>query len=197
MGCTADKLAATLTPDPSQELLSAYAQGLDLLAAKHILLQTYDPNGGQVYSDEQARTLAQQIIDALNATPTPQQFENLMAIYNSDPGMTAYPEGYLFSKGEMVEEFETAVRQLTVGAYTAEPVKSVYGYHIIPRLDPTRLTELKTRYQNAVLDALADTWVDSATVTVNDVMLNKLNVQACYEQYFALLQQAAQQQPQG
>ncbi len=197
MGCKEEELAATLTPDPSQELLSAYAQGLDLLAAKHILIPTYDPNGGQVYSDEQARTLAGQIIDALNATPTPQQFENLMALYNSDPGMTSYPEGYLFSKGEMVEEFETAVRQLTVGAYTAEPVKSVYGYHIILRLDPAGLTELKARYQNAVLDALADTWVDSATVTVNDVMLGKLNVQACYEQYFALLQQAAQQQPQG
>lgn len=194
MGCTQDALAATLTPDPSQEILSAYAQGLDLLAAKHILLQTYDSNGGQVYSDEQARTLAQQIIDALNASPSMQQFENLMALYNDDPGMTAYPEGYLFSKGEMVEEFETAVRELAVGAYTAEPVKSVYGYHIILRLDPAGLTELKTRYQNAVLDALADTWVDSATVTVNDVMLNKLNVQACYEQYFALLQQQAAQQ---
>ncbi len=197
MGCKESELAAALTPDPSQELLSAYAQGLDLLAAKHILLQTYDPNGGKVYSDEQAQTLARQIIDALNATPTPQQFENLMALYNDDPGMTAYPEGYLFSKGEMVEEFETAVRGLSVGAYTAEPVKSPYGYHVILRLDPAGLTELKTRYQNAVLDALADAWVDSATVTANDVMLDQLNVRACYEQYFALLQQAAQQQQQG
>ncbi len=196
MGCKESELAAVLTPNPSQELLSAYAQGLDLLAAKHILLQTYDPQGGQVYSDEQAKTLAQQIIDALNATPTAQQFENLMALYNDDPGMTSYPEGYLFSKGEMVEEFETAVRQLSVGAYTVQPVKSVYGYHIILRLDPAGLTELKTRYQNAVLDALADTWVDSATVTANDVMLNQIDVKGCYEQYFALLQQAAQQQQQ-
>lgn len=194
MGCQAEDLAATLTPDPSQEVLSAYAQGLDLLAAKHILLQTYDPNGGQVYSDQQAQTLAQQIIDALNADPTMQQFENLMALYNDDPGMTAYPEGYLFSAGEMVEEFETAVRALSVGAYTAEPVKSVYGYHIILRLDPAGLSELKTQYQEAVLDDLADAWVDNSTVTVNDVMLDQLNVQACYEQYFALLQQQLAQQ---
>lgn len=194
MGCAAEDLAATLTPDPSQEVLSAYAQGMDLLAAKHILLQTYDPNGGQVYSDEQAQTFAQQIIDALNANPSMQQFENLMALYNDDPGMTAYPEGYLFSAGEMVEEFEAAVRELSIGAYTAQPVKSVYGYHIILRLDPAGLSEVKTRYQDKILDDLADVWVDSATVTVNDVMLNKLNVQACYEQYFALLQQQVQQQ---
>ncbi len=197
MGCkNTSELAATLTPNPSQEVLSAYAQGLDLLAAKHILLQTYDPQGGQVYSDEQARTLAGQIIDALNADPSMQQFDNLMAVYNNDPGMTTYPEGYLFSKGEMVEEFETATRQLSVGAYTAQPVKSVYGYHIILRVDPSGLAELKARYQSAELDKLADAWVNSATVTVNDVMLGQIDVKSCYEQYFALLQQAAQQQQQ-
>ncbi len=48
-----------------------------------------------------------------------------------------------------------------------------------------------------MLDDLADAWVDSATVTANDVMLGQLDVKGCYEQYFALLQQAAQQQQQG
>ncbi len=190
--CSVDDLAATLTPSPSKETLGAYAAGLDYLAAKHILIQTYDPKANTTLrSDEEAKALAQQIIDALDADPTPQQFQNLMALFNDDPGMSAYPQGYLFRPGEMVSEFETATRQLAVGAYTTQPVKSVYGYHIILRLDPADLDELKAAYQKAVLDSLAQSWADSATVTVNQVTLDKLKVQECYERYWELLRQQA------
>lgn len=192
LGCKADDLAATLTPNPSDEVLGAYANGLDYLAAKHILLKTYDPQGGQVYTDEQAKTLAQQIINAIDQNPTYQQFENLMALYGGDPGMQSYPEGYLFTKGEMVEEFENAVRELEVGGYSSEPVKSAYGYHVILRLDPAGLTQLKTAYQQAVLASLAQSWTQEATVTANDAMLGKLDVRGCYEAYFNQLQAQAQ-----
>lgn len=189
MACSTDELAATLNPAPSQETLGAYAAGLEYLAAKHILLQTWDPNGGSVYDDATAQSLAQDILDALAADPTELQFDQLRTVFNDDTGQPT--EGYLFRSGEMVEEFENATKQLSVGTYTAQPVKSVYGYHIILRLDPAGLEALKTAYQQSVLDSLAQSWADSATVTVNQVMLDQLDVKGCYEAYWALLRQQA------
>lgn len=185
--CSVDDLAATLTPSPSQETLGAYAAGLEYLAAKHILLQTWDPNGGEVYDDATAKALAQNILDVLAKDPTAQQFENLRLTFDDDAGQPA--EGYLFRPGEMVDEFESATKQLAVGTYTAEAVKSVYGYHIILRLDPAQLGALKTAYQQAVLDSLAQSWAASATVTANQVMLDQLDVRGCYEAYWELLRQ--------
>lgn len=186
LGCGVDDLAATLTPNPSQEVLSAYAQSMDYLAAKHILISTADPGtGGAIRSDAEAKSIAETVLDGLNQSPTLQQFENLISLYNEDPGMQHYPEGYLFTKGEMVEEFESAVRALGVGTYTLQPVKSAYGYHIILRLDPAQLTELKETYQKHVLSTLLQSWMSTATVTTNDVMLNQLDVRANYEAYLA------------
>lgn len=185
--CSVDDLAAKLTPSPSKETLGAYAAGLEYLAAKHILLQTYDPNGGEVYDDATAQALAKNILDVLAQDPTPQQFDALRTVFNDDAGQP--DEGYLFRPGEMVSEFENAVKQLQFGTYTTEAVKSVYGYHIILRLDPTELTALKTAYQQSVLNSLSQSWADSATVTVNQVTLDKLKVRECYENFLAQLRQ--------
>ena len=38
-----------------------------------------------------------------------------------------------FTRGAMVQEFERAVMNLTVGQLTREPVKTEFGYHIIKR----------------------------------------------------------------
>ena len=38
-----------------------------------------------------------------------------------------------FGRGKMVKEFEKAAFALDKGEYTKEPVKTVYGYHIILR----------------------------------------------------------------
>ncbi len=187
--CTVDELPAKLSPSPSKETLGAYAAGMEYLAAKHILLQTYDPNGGEVYDDATAQALAKNILDVLSGDPTPQQFDALRQVFSDDAGQPQ--EGYLFRPGEMVPEFENTVKGLQFGTYATEPVKSVYGYHIILRLDPTELTALKTAYQNAVLNSLAQSWVDSATVTVNQVMLDQLNVRGCYEDYWEQVRQQA------
>ena len=183
-GATPDTLAQVLTPSPSYEQLSAYAQQNDLLGAKHILIKTYDPStGAQIRSDDAALQTAQAVLDGLNQAPTSTQFDNLLALFNEDPGMSSNPEGYLFSAGQMVSEFESAVRALEMGAYTPEPVKSVYGYHIIWRVDPALMSDIVSEYREAVLEGAIDTWLASATVTLNTVELNKLDVAARYEAY--------------
>ncbi len=87
------------------------------LAAKHILV-----------SDE--ATASQILVELKNGA----DFDALMAQYSEDPGSQTNPEGYVFTEGEMVEEFETAVKSLKVGEISGS-VKSPYGYHIIKRLD--------------------------------------------------------------
>ncbi|MBE7024698.1 MAG: hypothetical protein E7408_01415 [Ruminococcaceae bacterium] len=69
-----------------------------------------------------------------------EDFDALIAEYNTDPGMEANPNGYVFTKGEMVPSFEEAAFAAAVDSIT-EPVQSVYGYHIIRRLALPPLTE--------------------------------------------------------
>ena len=47
--------------------------------------------------------------------------------------METNPNGYVFTYGEMVEEFEEAAFALEVGEIS-EPVKTSHGYHIIKKL---------------------------------------------------------------
>ena len=49
-----------------------------------------------------------------------------------DPGMESNQDGYFFTDGEMVSEFEDATKSIEPGEITM--CKSDYGYHIIKRL---------------------------------------------------------------
>lgn len=178
LGCTRAELPAKLVPDPGHDVLAAYAQENDYLCAKHILVGDTET--------------ANAVLDGLKAVPTLDQFNALLTVFGTDPGMTANPDGYLFSAGEMVEEFEAGTRALEFGAYSTEPVQSTYGYHIIWRLDPAEHPELLARYQNSALSSLLSNWVASADITVNDAVLDTVNVQAEYENYLQHLASQAQ-----
>ena len=74
-------------------------------------------------------------------------FEKLATEHSTDTS-TATKGGDLdwFSPAQMVKPFSDAVQQLEVGKYTAMPVKSEFGWHII-RLEEKRPTTLPT-YEN-------------------------------------------------
>lgn len=97
------------TEDIENEIRSTY------ITAKHILVE-----------DE---ALAKEIIKKIEKG---EDFDTLMKEHNIDPGATS--EGYTFTKGEMVEPFETAAFSLAENTYTKNPVKTDYGFHIIYRL---------------------------------------------------------------
>lgn len=60
-------------------------------------------------------------------------FDQLIQTYSDDSGKTAYPDGYTFPDGVMVQEFYDAAKALELNSYS-EPVMSKHGYHIILRL---------------------------------------------------------------
>lgn len=149
----------------SAEEMNAYIEENDLLGAKHILLLTTDPTTGEEYDDDakaEAKAKAQEILEQLKQGG---DFDALMQEYSEDSGLESYPDGYTFSAGEMVAEFEDATRALEIGAFTQELVESPYGYHIILRqsadTDETRQEAAEEKFNTMVQEKM-----DSAEVVV-------------------------------
>lgn len=103
------------------------------ISAKHILIKTEaaedatDEEIAQI--EEKAKKEAESLIERLK---NGEDFSTLAKEYSQDEGSKSKGGdlGY-FNKGAMVQEFEDAAYKLEVNAYTTEPVKTSYGYHII------------------------------------------------------------------
>jgi foldase protein PrsA len=105
----------------------------DGLKAKHILISTVDENGNPLSDDKKAE-LKKVVDDIYNQIKKGADFDLLMNEFGEDPGVKSNPDGYVFTKGDMVKEFEEAAYALEVGQ-VSEPVLSDYGYHIIKLID--------------------------------------------------------------
>lgn len=96
------------------------------VTARHILI----PIGGEKnYTDDQARTRAEQIKKQLDAKPD--DFAAIAKAESADPG-SKDDGGDLpaFPRGQMVKEFDDAAFSLPIDQISA-PIKTRYGYHII------------------------------------------------------------------
>ncbi|MEG2097630.1 MAG: S-layer homology domain-containing protein [Pseudoflavonifractor sp.] len=116
------------------------------LAAKHILIRD--------------KAAAEAVLATLKADPS--QFDKLMNEKSEDgrsaDGKLGAPNGYLFSAGDMVPEFEAGTRALSIGAMSGL-VESQHGYHIILRTDP-RDEAYASSLLNAALTAELKTYGD-------------------------------------
>jgi len=158
----------------------------DKLRVQHILVSTQeqtDEATGETKparSDEEAQKLVKEIIGKLDKG---EDFDKLIAEYDEDPGME---EGkfYVFGEGEMVPEFEQASKDLKVGEYTKEGVKTSYGYHIIKKYEITtdidefdtfkegkvqekltgildkKVEDLKVKWDDKKIDAYLEKWAE-------------------------------------
>ncbi len=122
--------------------LSATYAGLeDAWKAKPLDTDAYQrwADSGQVWKAKhilvEDKTTADVVYDAVKDDVS--QFDPLLAVYGTDPGMESNPEGYVFGPGEMVAEFENAVKATAVGA-VSQPVESQFGWHVILRLPLTQ-----------------------------------------------------------
>lgn len=94
------------------------------MSAKHVL----------VSFDGRTQKEAKKIIDEVLAKAKKgSDFDALIEEYGEDPGMKSYPEGYVFTKGEMVKEFEDGTLALKDNQISPV-IETSYGYHIIKRM---------------------------------------------------------------
>lgn len=143
----------------SDDKVQAYAEENDYITSAHILLLTSetvtDADGkstSKELSDEvkaEKKAKAEELCAELKAitddTERWTRFKELMNEYSEDTGLPQFPEGYCFTKGSMVTEYDDASRALKEYE-VSDVVESQFGYHVIMRL-PTKGTDLVS-YRN-------------------------------------------------
>ena len=173
---------------PTDAEVKTYAEDeLGYYRAKHILLLTKDMSktvtnddgttGYAPLDDEtiaQKKAKAEELLAQLQAISDPAQleekFDELMNANSEDTGLAANPDGYAFTTGEMVQEFEDATRALEPGQISGL-VESSYGYHIILRLEPT-CAPVRTMWNEDQLNTLTGQWVEQAEVVTTETYDN-------------------------
>lgn len=115
--------------------------------AKHILLSVVDSETMQPLGDEKKISAKEKADDILRRVKSGEDFDKLMHEFSEDPGLESNPDGYVFSTGEMVPEFESCVAGLEFDAIGF--AESEFGYHIIKRL-PLDMKELEEKINTAI-----------------------------------------------
>ena len=151
------------------------------LSAGHILFMTIDPSTGKELEEsviaeklKQAEAVVEELRAIKDRDEMLERFAELKEQYCEDTGKQTYPDGYTFTTGTMVKEFEETVKAL--GEYEiSDPVKTSYGYHVIVRLplrsDSTLMNGQSSPVaarqsvaQNGITKAL-DTWFEAHPAT--------------------------------
>ena len=127
--------------------------------------------GGDRPEEGQGRGPAGPAQAVTDPTQLEAKFDELMLANSEDTGLADNPNGYAFTSGKMVEEFETATRALEPGQIS-DIVESSYGYHIILRLDPATAEPVRLMWSDAQLQSMMDQWVEEAEVTTTETYDN-------------------------
>lgn len=101
-----------------EDLKKKYDEKKPFAKAQHILVK----------DEEKAKELIQKLNDGAD-------FAELVKENTIDTASKDKEGVYTIAEGEMVPEFETAVKNLEVGQVTQEPVKTTHGFHVIKRLE--------------------------------------------------------------
>lgn len=115
----------------------SYLEDNGYISANHILLMTSDAGTGEALDEAtiaEKEALANDIAQELQAIEDHDEllarFAELKDEYCEDTGKATYPDGYVFTHGTMVSEFEDTCDALEE-YQVSDPVKSDYGYHVI------------------------------------------------------------------
>lgn len=200
VGYLYENLKLQLVPEPSKEELDAYTAENDTYKAKHILILSAKEGedgtvslstGGTPLNEdgtaftgtaqefnEKALAKVKDILARIDAAADPMNtFDTLMHEYSEDTGLAANPDGYVFSSGQMVEPFENATKALAYDAYTAEPVESTFGWHIILRLAPAE------ECREAKMGEIVDGWIEEMDITDATPEYEALDSASFFEKY--------------
>ena len=182
-----DRIVEGLFSDrPTDADVEAYIADEDILRAKHILLMTVDSSTREPLEESviaEKKATAEDILKQLQESDDLlADFDTLMNEYSEDGGLITNPDGYTFSSGEMVTEFEAGTRALEYGQISGI-VESPYGYHIILRLDPDSDTLRQDCLASLVHDQI-NAWVSEAELDFTEEYSN-LDPRMFYEKFMA------------
>lgn len=109
---------------------SEQMQRPEMVRASHILLATQDPLTGRELNDEEQQAKRREATALLERARKGEDFGALAREYSDDPGSKEQGGEYIFARGQMVPEFETAAFSLQPDQ-VSDLVKTQFGYHII------------------------------------------------------------------
>ncbi len=117
--------------------------------AKHVLISTEGMDDAQ---KAEAKAKAE---DVLARAKAGEDFSAMVAELSEDPGSASQPDGYVFTTGTMVKEFEDGTKNTAIGDFTL--VETSYGYHVIQRLAIDETPELYEKfYEEANIALIAN-----------------------------------------
>lgn len=129
--------------------------------AKHVLINTQDK------TDTEKAEAKKQAEDILKRAENGENFDELVEKYSEDPGSKSSPDGYVFTTGAMVKEFEDGTKNTEIGKFCL--VETSFGYHVIQRLAIDETPELYEKfYKEANIASIVNetTVVDFVNKTV-------------------------------
>ncbi len=155
-------MAIHVSDDEKQNLYKS-----EYITAKHILIPLINLETGEALNEKElsdAKKLAQDIAKKIK---NGEDFDKLMNEYSKDTGLENNPNGYTFTKGEMVPEFEEAAFALGEGSIS-DIIETTYGLHIIKRLPLEALsTQLSTALQSRIVGEKISEYVDNIILKSN------------------------------
>lgn len=140
------------------------------VCAKHILLLTQDQTTGAPLEDKEKAQVKKKADDILKKLKKGENFDTLMSEYSEDPGSKANPNGYVFTKGEMVSEFEKTAFELEEGKIS-DIIETQYGYHIIKKEALPEITDdLKKTIASAFVNEKLSEIASGVTVQMHTTL---------------------------
>lgn len=145
----------------------------DYYKAQHILIKKND-------SEEPEKTL-KRVERILEDAQDGEDFLDLMTEYSEDTASFQYPDGYVFTYGEMNDTFYNTVVSLEENQIS-EVVETSYGYHIIKRVPVTEKdfadseTELINKYKNDYINSYTEQLKAEYNVIINEQKLEAITV---------------------
>lgn len=118
--------------DGKEQFMSTYWR------AKHVLVST------EGMTEEQKAEAKVKADEILVRAQSGEDFDALVSEFSEDPGSKTNPDGYVFTTGTMVAEFENGTKNTAIGEFTL--VETSYGYHIIQRLALDETPELYEKF---------------------------------------------------
>ena len=146
--CAYDYLAKDLEADAVENYYNEKAFGK--VNTKHILVKT-----SETMDDAQALALANDIITRLN---NGENFDTLATEYTTNYTDNVITEdlGSMGAFDNLEEAYVNGMKELEVGKYSATPVKTSYGHHVIYCVDKTEKTEeIPAKDRMSIINTLA------------------------------------------